>query len=57
MSINSDLLQNLIQYNIDHLPSFILHLNDKSYSMLNVSIVNSSIPVNEPTTRGGVYFS
>ena len=57
MSINSDLLQNLIQYNIEHLPSFTLHLNDKSYSMLNVSIVNSSIPVNEPTTRGGVYFS
>ncbi len=24
---------------------------------MDVSIVNSSIPVNEPTTRGGVYFS
>ena len=57
MSINSDLLQTLILYNAEHLPSFTLHLNDKSYHMLNVSIVNSSIPVNEPTTRGGVYFS
>ena len=25
--------------------------------MLSVTIENSSIPVNEPTTRGGVYFS
>jgi len=57
MSINPDLLQNLIQFHAEHLPSFTLHLNGKSYSMLNVSIVNSSIPVNEPTTRGGVYFS
>ena len=57
MSINPDLLQNLIQFHTEHLPSFTLHLNGKSYSMLNVSIVNSSIPVNEPTTRGGVYFS
>ena len=24
---------------------------------MDVSIANSSIPVNEPTTRGGVYFS
>ena len=52
--MNLDLLQNLIQYNIEHLPSFTLHLDDKSYDVLHVSIVNSSIPVNEPTTRGGV---
>jgi len=57
MPMNLDLLQNLIQYNIEHLPSFTLHLDDKSYDVLRVSIVNSSIPVNEPTTRGGVYFS
>ena len=34
-----------------------LHLNEKSFSLTNVSVVNSPIPVNEPTTRGGVYFS
>lgn len=36
---------------------FKLFINDVSYPMTDVSIVNSPIPVNEPTTRGGVYFS
>ena len=35
----------------------VLHLNDSSYPVTDVSIANSPIPVNEPTTRGGVYFS
>lgn len=34
-----------------------LHLNDKVYSLEDVSIINSPTPVNSPTTRGGVYFS
>jgi len=38
-------------------PNYTLHLNDKSYPFTSVSITNSPIPVNEPTTRGGVYFS
>lgn len=37
--------------------SFLLHLNDFTYPVTSVSIVNSPTPVNEPTTRGGVYFS
>jgi hypothetical protein len=38
-------------------PKYSLNLNGVSYPMINVSIVNSPVPVNEPTTRGGVYFS
>jgi len=37
--------------------SYYLHLNNKEYSLEDVSIVNSPTPVNSPTTRGGVYFS
>ncbi|MGV7226617.1 MAG: hypothetical protein ACQ9CV_06830 [Nitrosopumilus sp.] len=36
---------------------FTLHLNDATYSISDTSIINSPVPVNEPTTRGGVYFS
>ena len=57
MSINSDLFENLMNHTIDNPPKFTLHLNDKDYLLVDVSIENSSVPVNEPTTRGGVYFS
>ena len=57
MSIDSDLLETLIKYTITDSPKFILHLNDAVYTLIDVSIENSPIPVNEPTTRGGVYFS
>jgi len=57
MSVDSNLLENLMKYNIEHSPEFTLHLNDVLYPIIHVSIANSSIPVNEPTTRGGVYFS
>ena len=46
-----------MMYNTEYSPQFTLHLNDTLYDMLSVTIENSSIPVNEPTTRGGVYFS
>jgi hypothetical protein len=36
---------------------YILHLDGLKYHLSDVSIVNSPIPVNSPTTRGGVYFS
>ena len=57
MSINSDLFENLMNHTVDNPPKFTLHLNDKDYPLVDVSIENSSVPVNEPTTRGGVYFS
>ncbi len=57
MSVNRDLLESLITYNEKNSPKFSLKLNDSSYPIIDVSITNSTIPVNEPTTRGGVYFS
>jgi len=38
-------------------PEYLLYLNDDTFPISCVSITNSPIPVNEPTTRGGVYFS
>ena len=57
MSIDSDLLETLMKCTINDFPKFLLHLNHAVYPLIEVSIENSPIPVNEPTTRGGVYFS
>jgi len=57
MSLNQDLLKILMEYNEKNTPKYILYLNDDEYPITDVSITNSPIPVNEPTTRGGVYFS
>ena len=46
-----------MDYNEKNSPKFTLFVNDKSYPISSTSITNSPIPVNEPTTRGGVYFS
>lgn len=57
MPFNKDLLDQLIEFNAKNSPEFLLYLNDNAYVAANASITNSSIPVNEPTSRGGVYFS
>ena len=57
MSINPNLLEILMNFNKKNSSEHKLYLQNKIYSMTNVSITNSPIPVNEPTTRGGVYFS
>jgi hypothetical protein len=57
MSVNQNLLEILMKFNENSFPEYQLYLQDGTYSLTNVSITNSSIPVNEPTTRGGVYFS
>lgn len=57
MSVNHDLLEFLILFTEKNTPKYSLNLNGVSYPMINVSITNSHVPVNEPTTRGGVYFS
>ena len=57
MSVNLDLLKNLMDFNKKNSPEYLIYLNDNVYPITCVSISNSSIPVNEPTTRGGVYFS
>ena len=57
MSFNKDLLERLIECNTNSSLNFELNLNGVAYAITNVTISNASIPVNEPTTRGGVYFS
>ena len=57
MSVNLDLLKILMEFNEKDSPEYLLYLNDDTFPITCVSITNSPIPVNEPTTRGGVYFS
>jgi len=57
MSFNKDLLDHLIEFNKKNSHKFLLYLNDATFVMSDTQITNSPIPVNEPTTRGGVYFS
>ena len=57
MSFNKDLLEKLMKFNEQHSPKFTLYVNDEIYPVASTLITNSPIPVNEPTTRGGVYFS
>ena len=46
-----------MEFNEKNSPKFTLYVNDGTYPITSTSITNSPIPVNEPTTRGGVYFS
>ena len=57
MTVNTTLLESLMNSNPEKKLEFILHLNEKQYPLENVSVINSPTPVNSPTTRGGVYFS
>ncbi len=57
MSVNRDLLEILMEFNKKNSPEYLLYLNNDTFPITCVSITNTPIPVNEPTTRGGVYFS
>jgi len=57
MTVDLDLLENLMKTNQSHSCRFTLHLNKKEFVLNNVSISNSPTPVKSPTTRGGIYFS
>jgi hypothetical protein len=57
MSFNNELLEKLMEFNEKNSPKFTLYVNEGTYPITSTSITNSPIPVNEPTTRGGVYFS
>ncbi len=57
MSVNSDLLEILMEDNQKNTLEYILYLNNETYPITDVSVEHSVIPVNKPTTRGGVYFS
>ncbi len=57
MSVNLDLLKILMEFNEKNSPKYLLYLNNDTFPITCISITNSSTFVNEPTTRGGVYFS
>jgi len=57
MTLNLDLLEILMKFNEKNSPEYLLYLNNDTFPITSVSITNSPTPVNEPTTRGGVYFS
>ncbi len=57
MSFDADLLERLIEHNREDSSNYQIYINDSRYMINDVNIVNSQIPVNKPTTRGGVYFS
>lgn len=57
MSFDKDLLEKLMHFNEKNSLKFTLYVDEKIYPITSTSITNSPIPVNEPTTRGGVYFS
>ena len=46
-----------MEFNEKNSSKFTLYVNEGTYPITSTSITNSPIPVNEPTTRGGVYFS
>ena len=57
MSVDSNLFEKLMIFSNQNSSKFTLSLNYTDYDLVDVSIEHSSVPVNEPTTRGGVYFS
>lgn len=54
MSVDEDVLTRLMQTN-DRTQKYLLHYVDKVYALENVLISKLPMPVNRPTTRGGVY--
>ena len=57
MSVNEESFQSLIDFSKLSDSEFSLIVDDMTYSLTDVAVANSPTPVNEPTTRGGVYFS
>ena len=53
MSLDENLISHLAQDTTNH--EFHLHYQDKVYSLEDVTIIKSPMPVNKPTTRGDVY--
>jgi hypothetical protein len=53
MSLDETILSQLTQDSTKR--EYHLHYQDKIYSLEDVTITKSPMPVNKPTTRGGVY--
>ena len=57
MTLDEKILVEIIESQKSHKLDYILHLGKVTYLLDSVTITKSSIPVNRPTNRGGVYFS
>ena len=57
MTFDSNFLEKIIKSNQAKSSNFQINVNNLEYSLKSVTITNTLTPVNEPTTRGGVYFS
>ncbi len=57
MTLDEKFLLKIIEIQKSTKLDFILEIDSDTFSLKNVTIIKSSIPVNRPTTRGGVYFS
>ncbi len=51
---NEDLMVKLLE---EQNLSYVINIEGRSYNIQSISIIKSQIPVREPTTRGGVYFT
>ena len=56
-SSEEKLLNSLLQLQEKQRLEFSVHIENKSFALIEASIEKSSTPVTSPTLRGGVYFS
>jgi len=57
MSLDTKLLETIIQHSESSNLNCVLNFDTKQISLISVKIIKSDTPVNKPTIRGGVYFS
>ncbi len=57
MTLDEKTLQKIIQIQKSTKLDFILKIGDASFTLEDLEITKTTIPVNRPTKRGGVYFS
>ena len=57
MSGDEKILNEILDLQKTEKLDFILSISNQNYSLNDVEITQSSIPVNRPTKRGGVYFT
>ena len=57
MSVDEKTLNKILELQKSTKLDFILSIDSKDFPLKNVEITKSSVPVNRPTNRGGVYYT
>ena len=57
MSLDEKLLSKIIEIQKSLKLDFLIHFENVTFHLDNVTIIKSTTPVSKPTVRGGVYFS